>query len=215
MENFNRQGAAGFVKGVGQALVKAVVKPIVGIGDGAILMLQHVTEATDEEEIQVAVPKRLRRALLRKLNSRRNSVLLIPYDEKAAVVQKLVTDKESLDDAYMNHIYTEKYLLVASEQFLSIIERRTEAVERLRWEEISHFHMFQNKFMHIVAFTTNGLKPKILELETPEVLEDFSELLSIQDGKMVRFLDCLSTTAVLKFVAFLMTSFPISPPPFT
>jgi hypothetical protein len=45
----------------------------------------------------------------------------------------------NLDDAYMSHIYTERYLLVASEQYLWIIERRTNEPERLRWEEISHF----------------------------------------------------------------------------
>ena len=119
------------------------MKPIVGIGDGAILMLQHVTDATDEEEAKVPVPKRLRRALLRKLSTRRNSVLLIPYDEKSAVVQKIVAGSDNLDDAYMSHIYTERYLLVASEQYLWIIERRTNEPEHLRWEEISHFcHYF-------------------------------------------------------------------------
>ena len=54
-----------FYTTINQALVRAVVKPIVGIGDGAILMLQHVIDATDEEEAKVSVPKRLRRALLR------------------------------------------------------------------------------------------------------------------------------------------------------
>jgi hypothetical protein len=199
-EQFNRQGAAGFVKGMGQALVRAVVKPIVGIGDGAILMLQHVTDATDEEEAKVPVPKRLRRALLRKLSTRRNSVLLIPYDEKSAVVQKIVAGSDNLDDAYMSHIYTERYMLVASEQYLWIIERRTNEPEHLRWEEISHFRMFDHKFMHIITFTRKGLKPKILELESSETLEDFSELLSIQDGKMVsfHFMSCTSISFLIR-----------------
>ncbi len=185
MENFNRQGAAGFVKGMGQALVKAVVKPIVGIGDGAILMLQHVTDATDEEDTKIPAPKRLRRALLRKTSSKRNSVLLIPYDEKSAIVQRIIAGNENLDDAYLSHIYTDRYLLVASEQFLWIIERRTNIRELFRWEEISHFRSIEDRFMHIITFSKKGLRPKILEIESKEIREDFSELLSIQDMKMV------------------------------
>lgn len=185
-ENFNKQGTAGFVKGMGQALVKAVVKPIVGIGDGAILMMQHVTDATDDEVKIVKSPKRLRRALPRKPNKKRNGVLLLPYDEKSAIVQNIVSANDNNDDAYMSHMYTERYLLIASEQYLWIIERRTNEQEQLLWETISHFRKFGHTFMHIIVFTKLGLKPKIIEVDSSEMVNTFGDLLSMQKKKMVR-----------------------------
>ena len=185
-ENFNRQGAAGFAKGVGHALVSAIVKPIVGIGDGAILMMQHVTHATDDQKI--AKRKRLRRALPRKLNTKRNTIKLLPYEEKSALAQKMVAGHGNHDDAYIGHIYTERFLLIASEEYFWIIGRRhTNRQEKLQWEEISHFHMFEERFMHIITFTTKGLRPRILEFESCDLLQDLNNLLSIQNSKMVSY----------------------------
>ena len=203
-ENFNRQGAAGFVKGVGHALVSAIVKPIVAIGDGAILLMQHVTDATSLDP-KTAIPRRLRRALPRKLNTKRNSVMLIPYDEKSAIAQKIVAGNDKHDDAYINHLYTERYLLIASERYLWIIERRTNEPECLRWEEMSHFHMFEGKFMHIVTFTNKGLKPKIFELESSKLLQGFNELLSIQNNKMVSSITLVFFVNVLFIGWFFIT----------
>jgi len=183
-EDFNRHGAAGFVKGIGHALVSAVVKPMVGIGDGAILVMQHVTDSSGDEQ-RPAAPKRMRRALPRKFNTQRNSVILIPFDEKSAIAQKLISGKEKNDDAYIGHLYSERYLLMASDAYLWIIESRTKEKDCFQWHEISHFCIVEKKIMHIVVFTRTGMKPKIIELDSPEMLGAFHALLSNEKHKMV------------------------------
>ena len=49
--------------GVGKALVGAVVKPVVGVGDAAVVILNHVGDAASEKVIVVKESKRMRRAL--------------------------------------------------------------------------------------------------------------------------------------------------------
>ena len=40
----SKHGPVGFVKGVGKALVGAIVKPVVGVGDAAVLVMNHVSD---------------------------------------------------------------------------------------------------------------------------------------------------------------------------
>jgi hypothetical protein len=183
-ENFNRQGAGGFMRGVGRALLSAVVKPMVGIGDGAILVMKHVTEVGGEDPKPVA-PRRMRRALPRKLNSQRNSVILSPFDRDSAMAQKLIAGNEKNDDAYIGHLYTDRYLLIASDLYLWIVERKTYERNCFHWHEISHFHNAKEKIMCITIFTRNGMRPNIIELDSPELLGTFNDLLSNQKHKMV------------------------------
>ena len=56
----------------------AIVKPVVGVGDGAVVVMNHMSEVTSTESAKKRIPKRLRRALPRKLSDERNSVLLVP-----------------------------------------------------------------------------------------------------------------------------------------
>jgi vacuolar protein sorting-associated protein 13A/C len=87
----SKNGPMGFFKGVGKAIVGAVVKPIVGLGDGAVLIMKHVSDATSMKPIHPKIPKRLRRALPSLSVERKNCVGLTPYSERGAKAQKIVT----------------------------------------------------------------------------------------------------------------------------
>lgn len=65
---------------MGKALVGAVVKPVVGVGDAAAVVMNHVGDATSEKVIIVKETKRMRRALPRTSTILGTSVDLIPYD---------------------------------------------------------------------------------------------------------------------------------------
>lgn len=52
----SKHGPVGFVKGVGKAAVGAVVKPIVGLGDAAALLMNHVSDATSNTRVLVSFP---------------------------------------------------------------------------------------------------------------------------------------------------------------
>ena len=66
--------------GVGKALVGAVVKPVVGVGDAAVVILNHVGDAASEKVIVVKESKRMRRALPKTITPLGSSVKLVPYD---------------------------------------------------------------------------------------------------------------------------------------
>lgn len=80
----SRHGAVGLVKGVGKALVGAVVKPVVGVGDAAVVVMNHVSDAASEKAIVLKANKRMRRALPRISTSFGCCVNLIPYDNISA-----------------------------------------------------------------------------------------------------------------------------------
>lgn len=97
----SKHGPVGFVKGVGKAVVGAVVKPIVGVGDAAVLVMNHVSDATSNKQVLPKIPNRLRRALPSHSVEKKDCVKLLPYDERAAKAQKIVTGGESVDDVYI------------------------------------------------------------------------------------------------------------------
>jgi hypothetical protein len=81
----SRHGTFGLVKGFSKAVVGAVVKPIVGIGDAAVVVLNHVSDATCENAPAVKTNKRMRRALPQSSAPFGNRVNLIPYDTNSAI----------------------------------------------------------------------------------------------------------------------------------
>ena len=117
----SKHGSIGFVKGVGKAVVGAVVKPVVGVGDAAALLMNHVSDATSNKQIQPKIPKRLRRALPSRMAHKPNCVILTPYDDRAAKAQKIVTGGESVDDVYIGHVNIPSHLIIASDQCLSFV----------------------------------------------------------------------------------------------
>lgn len=185
VQSFARQGPAGLVQGVGKALVGAIVKPVIGLGDGAVVVMNHMTEFTNKDGLKPKIPKRLRRALPRKVAHNKNSVLLVPYDDKAARAQKVITGNETKDDAYIAHVNIINHLIIASDRCLWIINRQSREPWCLNWEEISHFSAVDERLMQITIFSQCGLKPHIFEVESIAALEDFSHILSMNSMKMV------------------------------
>lgn len=191
-QNFTRHGPIGLVKGVGKALVGAIVKPIIGVGDGAVVVMNYVSDITSNEPTKIRVPIRLRRALPRKSSQKKNSVILVPYNDKAAKAQRIVTANDTKDDSYLCHVNITNHLIIASEKCLWIINRTSKEPSCLRWEEISHFGMVDDRFMQITIFSQIGLKPMLFEVDSPSSYSDFFHLLSLQKTKMVWFSSNLS-----------------------
>eukprot|EP00978_Attheya_sp_CCMP212_P008410 scaffold19815_cov58-Attheya_sp.AAC.1 len=180
----SKHGPVGFVKGIGKALVGAIIKPVVGVGDAAVLVMNHVSEVTSDRMVLLKIPKRLRRALPRASSDQPHSVQLVLYDERAAKAQKIVTAGESVDDAYIGHVNIPGYLMIASEQCLWAIDRHTRDSWCVSWEEISHFGMVDNNAMKVTVFSQTGLKSHVFQVDSAVALAELYHLLGMQIGKM-------------------------------
>lgn len=174
----------GFVKGLGKALVGAVVKPVVGVGDAAVLVMNHVSDATSKKRVIPKIPIRIRRALPSRSTEKLNCVRLEPYDERAAKAQKIVTGAETLDDVYIGHIDTPNHLVIASEQCLWAIDRRSREPWCVNWEEISHFGKVESG-LRIFVFSQTGLQTFVFQTESKSQSQELTKLLSMQAKKMV------------------------------
>jgi len=197
----SKHGPVGFVKGVGKAIVGAVVKPLVGVGDAAVLVMNHMSDATSKTQIMPKIPKRLRRALPCRSTEKPNCVLLQPYDERAAKAQKIVTGGEAVDDMYIGHVNIPSHLIIASEQCLWALDKRSRDPWCVSWEEISHFGLLDGG-VPVVVFSQTGLRTYVFEVDSPEEATKLHNLLSMQKKKMVRTLSFLSFFCVVTFVCF-------------
>uniref|UniRef100_A0A7S2RQ69 Vacuolar protein sorting-associated protein 13 DH-like domain-containing protein n=1 Tax=Eucampia antarctica TaxID=49252 RepID=A0A7S2RQ69_9STRA len=178
----SRNGSAGLVHGVGKALVGAILKPMVGVGDAVVLVLNHVTDAASITNKVQKVSKRLRRALPQR--GQTINVQLIPYDESAAGAQKIVTENESLNDVYIGHVHISSHLIIASERSLWAIDQKTSERLCLNWEEISHFSRMEDKIMKISVFSQTGLQSHIFKVYSSAQFVKFYHLLYIQSSRM-------------------------------
>lgn len=181
VQNFNKHGAPGFMSGVGHAMMDAFVKPIIGIGDGAILVMQHVTKGNGNDEV-VLKQKRMRRALPRKVNG----TLILPYDVDSANAQRIITGNGKSENAYLGHVQTKTFLIIAGDKFLQFLySDRSHKEETYYWQEISHFYKKEEGLLYLTLFTRYGMKTKIIELDTADQLEKLFKLLEIKEGIMV------------------------------
>jgi Vacuolar-sorting-associated 13 protein C-terminal len=205
----SKHGPIGFVKGVGKAIVGVILKPVVGLGDAAVLVMNHLSDATSKHQVLPRIPKRLRRALPLISFDRPNCVRLLPYDERAAKAQKIVTGGESVDgtsqrvvfyptpflthgavsqivlDVYIGHVNIPSHLIISSEQCLWAIDRRTREPWCVAWEEISHFSAVAGS-VRVVVFMQTGLKTFVFTVDDPSDSRELSQLLSLQMKKLVR-----------------------------
>ena len=180
----SKHGPLGFVKGVGKALVGVIVKPVVGVGDAAVLVMNHVSDATSDKQVIPKIPKRLRRALPRTSKEKPFSVRIVPYDDRAAKAQQIVTGGETLDDVYIGHVSIPSHLIIASDQYLLALDNRTRDPWRASWEEISHFGRQDKDKMRISVFGQTGLKSFVFEVEDSAKFAEFYKLLAMQANKM-------------------------------
>jgi hypothetical protein len=188
----SKHGPLGFVKGVGKALVGAIVKPVVGVGDAAVLVMNHVSDATSDKQVTPKIPKRLRRALPRASKEKAFSVRLVPYDDAAAKAQKIVTGGESLEDVYIGHLSIPSHLIIASDQSLWAIDKRSREPWAVSWEEISHFGKQENDKMRICVFGQTGLRSYVFEVDDAAQFAAFHNLLAMQANKMGNGANALS-----------------------
>lgn len=179
----SKHGPVGLVKGVGKAVVGAILKPVVGVGDAAALLMNHVSDITSGKQIVPKIPKRLRRALPSRSVEKPNCVALNPFDDRAAKAQKIVTGGESVDDVYIGHVNIPSHLIIASEQCLWAIDRRSREAWCVAWEEVSHFSRVAGG-VRVVVFSQTGLKPYVFQVEVDQEFQAFQRLLAMQVGKM-------------------------------
>eukprot|EP00814_Leptocylindrus_danicus_P006792 CAMPEP_0116043306 /NCGR_PEP_ID=MMETSP0321-20121206/26276_1 /TAXON_ID=163516 /ORGANISM="Leptocylindrus danicus var. danicus, Strain B650" /LENGTH=781 /DNA_ID=CAMNT_0003524087 /DNA_START=220 /DNA_END=2562 /DNA_ORIENTATION=- len=180
----SEHGTIGFFQGVGKGLIGAIVKPVIGIGDAAVLVMQHVSEVTCEDKPVLRNPRRLRRALPLTSVGHHQVLQLIPYDDVAAMAQKIVTGGESFKDIYLGHMNLKNDVIIASEEYLWVIDRSNRKPWCLSWEEISHFAMQDNGGVRISFFSSMGLKSLLLQADGGMELADLYRLLSMQISKM-------------------------------
>jgi len=194
----SRHGTAGLVKGVGKAFVGAIVKPVVGVGDAAVVVMNHVSETTSDKSIAIAKSnKRLRRALPCASVKSGNNVKLIPYDEKSAQVQQIVTGRETEDDAYLGHVQIPSHLIIASDQFLWIIGDDPINPRRVRWAEISRFGIYGYS-MKIDVFSGQG--PRSFTFESS--LKDLAVLFGLLSMKMENSSHCTDLDLSLRGTSY-------------
>ncbi|KAL3923336.1 MAG: hypothetical protein SGILL_001715, partial [Bacillariaceae sp.] len=179
----SKHGPIGLVKGVGKAAVGVIVKPVVGVGDAAALLMNHVSDITSNKQVLPKIPKRLRRALPSRSIKKPNCVVLQPYDDRAAKAQKIVTGGESCDDVYIGHVNIPSHLIIASEQCLWAIDRRSREAWCVSWEEVSHFGRVDGG-VRVVVFSQLGLKPYVFQVEEEREISGFLKLLTMQLEKM-------------------------------
>jgi Vacuolar-sorting-associated 13 protein C-terminal len=185
----SKHGPIGFLKGIGKAIVGVVVKPVVGLGDGAVVVMNHMSDMTSKKQLFPKIPKRLRRALPSRSAFNPSAVYLEPYDEGAAKAQDIVTGSESVDDVYLGHVNIASHLFIASERSLWAIDRRSREPWCVSWEEVSHYSLLGNG-VKVVVFSQTGLKTYYFQVENSTLLTKFHQLLSMQHQKMVRTLFC-------------------------
>ena len=179
----SKQGPVGLVKGVGKAMVGAIVKPVVGVGDAAALLMNHVSDATSKKQVQPKIPKRLRRALPSRYAKKPNCVILRPYDDQGATAQTIVTDNDSCDDVYIGHVYIPSHLVIASEQCLWAIDTLSRDIWCASWEEVSHFGRVDGG-IQVVVFSQMGPKPYIFHVSDEQQIASLEALLTMECEKM-------------------------------
>eukprot|EP00970_Alexandrium_tamarense_P017406 scaffold9505_cov202-Alexandrium_tamarense.AAC.2 len=191
----SRHGAIGLVKGIGIGLVGAILKPTVGVGDAAVVLMNHVSDATSDKEVVMKVNKRYRRALPRiRTASLGSGVRLLPYDEVSAKAQRIVTGGETVDDAYIGHVQIQSHLIIASNQCLWAIDKKSREPWCVSWTEISSFGIDGGDCMKVEVFSSFGSVTYVFEMSSVE-LADCYALLSIQAEKMG---NCLRGTGGLQ-----------------
>lgn len=163
--HFSRQGASGLVIGAGLGIFGALVKPVVGLGDAAVVVMNHGLEATTATSLKDN--KRLRRALPNAPSASDSKSKLVSYDEMAAKIQQQVTKGETVDDVYLDHILTRHHLIIASEKYLWIIENKSIEPICINWEEIAYFEAVRGG-MKIDVFGMQGTQSHVLRMRQNE-----------------------------------------------
>lgn len=160
--HFSKSGASGLVIGAGLGIFGALVKPVVGLGDAAVVVMNHGLEATTPTSSNDN--KRLRRALPSASDTKTK---LVPYDEMAAKIQQQVTKGETVDDVYLGHILTRHHLIIASEKYLWIIENKSIEPICINWGEIAYFEAVRSG-MKIDVFSMQGTQSHVLKMRQNE-----------------------------------------------
>jgi len=174
--HFSRQGASGLVIGAGLGIFGALVKPVVGLGDAAVVVMNHGLEATSESSLKGNT--RLRRALPNVISDSETKTKLVCYDEMSAKIQQQVTKGETVDDVYLGHILTQNHLIIASDKYLWIVKNESYEPKCISWGEISHVEPGRN-YMKIDVFRKQGTESHLLKMG-PNELASLHELLMLK-----------------------------------
>ncbi len=76
--------------------------------------MQHVSDAASEKMPIVRTQRRLRRALpITTSLKNRQAATLIPYEDDAAMAQKIITSGDNVDDVYLGHIKVQSDVIIA------------------------------------------------------------------------------------------------------
>ncbi len=97
----------------------------------------------------------------------------------------MVADGGRSDEVYAGHVTIASHLLIASDQRLWAIDRRTNEKLCVSWDEISHFGLHDRDKMRITVFSQTGLKSNLFVLGDSADFHALYTLLAMQVEKMV------------------------------
>jgi len=177
-EEARKTGASGFLKGIGLGLLGALVKPVMGLTDGAASVASGIQNQVGKERLCVNV--RPARALDRS-DSDSTDLVLTALNLKAAYAQEFVlkrSKKMGYEDAYLNYIIlleeTGEEAIILSEVY--VYWRRARSLWGRTWANISHC-TFQGDSVGIVLYArtaspeasnSSGGRPTVPTMGQPE-----------------------------------------------
>lgn len=171
-------GIGGFFKGVGKGVVGLAVKPLVGVSDAMVSVIQGASQAA--QDLEVHVPVRPRRALPRL--SVTGKKVLTDYSLQASLVQ----EKVEVGDAYVCHVSLKERDVIFTDRFLTIVNAGKGSVWKHPWRDLAWCEVRvgedlavkdQGVLMHLYR-NDNEAKGTLLQIEDKEqVYEVYAQLL--------------------------------------
>ena len=180
MDEAKKDGAVGFLRGVGLGLVGVAVKPVIGVTEALGSVAQGLSSQVSENT--AIWPCRPPRALERvSLDSQ--ELVLVPVDVRAASVQRYILSKardNEYDDIYMGYfpiahsavnldgnLERSGSAVAMSERILFWFIENSNTINEYRWREISHIQYSDYAIGIILYAPDSGGNGKVIQIPCP------------------------------------------------
>jgi hypothetical protein len=158
IEEAQKDGALGFIRGVGMGVFGAAVKPVIGVTDG----LTSIAHGISNELSDTAVKKALRPArTFARSEADPSELVLVPVDLLASRAQAMVlkiADKTGVSDKFVDCVVLDKAtesMVILSEKYLYWCITKEKMWSRA-WVAVSHVFFEAPQFVIIVLYDSSG-----------------------------------------------------------
>ena len=175
-EEARKTGASGFLKGIGLGLLGALVKPVMGLTDGAASVASGISNQVGKERLYINV--RPSRALERS-EADASDLVLAPLNLKAAYAQEFVikrSKKMGYEDAFLTFMVLQEAELgrEGSEESIILSEmyvywRRSKSLWGRTWANISHC-VFHGETISIMLYARSNGEDGMLPPEAVRII---------------------------------------------